>query len=127
MGAVYPSGDAGDRKWRRDIRTLRQRGLIETDLPPNRTGIVEYRGVRLWHTQTDQRRWPILAPFTSEPDAKVAGSAPGRLFDTGVRLAGSGIRSPAADRVPGVVAGLHPASTDDALAVLDDVERWAPN
>ncbi len=38
MGVVY-AGDAGDRKWRRDIRILRERGLIETDLPPNRTGI----------------------------------------------------------------------------------------
>jgi hypothetical protein len=38
MGGVY-AGDAGDRKWRRDIRVLRERGLIETDLPPNRTGI----------------------------------------------------------------------------------------
>ena len=36
-------GIAGARKWRRDIRTLRDRGLIETDLTkpmtPNRTGI----------------------------------------------------------------------------------------
>lgn len=32
-------GAAGDRKWRRDIRILRERGLITTDLPSNRTGI----------------------------------------------------------------------------------------
>lgn len=43
MGDVY-DGTAGARKWRRDIRTLRDRGLIETDLRdgmarPNRTGI----------------------------------------------------------------------------------------
>jgi hypothetical protein len=42
MGDVY-EGTAGTRKWRRDIRTLRDRGLIESDLStprtPNRTGI----------------------------------------------------------------------------------------
>jgi hypothetical protein len=42
MGDEY-AGEAGSRKWRRDIRTLRDRGLIETDLSmpdtPNRTGI----------------------------------------------------------------------------------------
>lgn len=39
MDGVYVQGEAGDRKWRRDVRILRQRSLIETDLPPNRTGI----------------------------------------------------------------------------------------
>jgi len=42
MGDVY-QGTAGARMWRRDIRTLRDRGLINTDLStrltPNRTGI----------------------------------------------------------------------------------------
>ena len=42
MGDVY-EGVAGARMWRRDIRTLRERGLIETDqttpTTPNRTGI----------------------------------------------------------------------------------------
>lgn len=38
MASVY-AGQSGQRKWRRDIRTLRDRGLIETDRPPNRTGI----------------------------------------------------------------------------------------
>lgn len=33
------SDDAGKRKWRRDIRILRERALITTDLPPNRTGL----------------------------------------------------------------------------------------
>jgi hypothetical protein len=37
--ALEYSCDAGKRKWRRDIRILRERGLITTDLPPNRTGI----------------------------------------------------------------------------------------
>jgi hypothetical protein len=37
--ALEYEGEAGDRKWRRDIRILRERGLITTDLPPNRTGI----------------------------------------------------------------------------------------
>lgn len=38
MDGVY-RGQSGRRKWRRDIQSLRDRGLIETDLPPNRTGI----------------------------------------------------------------------------------------
>ena len=42
MGDVY-KGDSGRRMWRRDLRTLRDRGLIETDLTtattPNRAGI----------------------------------------------------------------------------------------
>jgi hypothetical protein len=38
-------GQSGKRKWRRDIQTLRERGLIETDRPPNRTGIA-LRGAR---------------------------------------------------------------------------------
>jgi hypothetical protein len=42
MGDVY-EGTAGARMWRRDIRTLRDRGLIESDLStrltPNRKGI----------------------------------------------------------------------------------------
>ncbi|TSD99787.1 hypothetical protein FOS14_11095 [Skermania sp. ID1734] len=42
MAGIY-EGTAGARMWRRDIRTLRDRGLIETDLStrmtPNRTGI----------------------------------------------------------------------------------------
>ena len=38
MDGVY-RGQSGQRKWRRDIQSLRDRGLIETDLPPNRTGI----------------------------------------------------------------------------------------
>lgn len=42
MGGVY-EGESGGRMWRRDIRTLRDRGLIETDLTtastPNRKGI----------------------------------------------------------------------------------------
>jgi len=42
MGDVY-DGVAGARMWRRDIRTLRERGLLETDqttpTTPNRTGI----------------------------------------------------------------------------------------
>jgi len=38
-------GQSGKRKWRRDIQTLRERGLIETDRPPNRTGI-GLRGAR---------------------------------------------------------------------------------
>lgn len=37
MDGVY-RGQSGQRKWR-DIQSLRDRGLIETDLPPNRTGI----------------------------------------------------------------------------------------
>ncbi len=58
MGDVYPSGDAGDRKWRRDIRTLRQRGLIATDLPPKRTGIslrVPAKPERLHMTMVEHR------------------------------------------------------------------------
>lgn len=69
-----------------------------------------------------QRRWPILAPFTSRPDAGVPGSAPGRLFDTGYGWPAAVFDRRAADRVPGVIVGLHPASTDEALAILDDVE-----
>ncbi len=38
MGEVY-AGDAGERMWRRDIRVLRDRSLIATDLPPSRTGM----------------------------------------------------------------------------------------
>jgi hypothetical protein len=38
MDGVY-RGQSGQRKWRRDIQALRDRGLIKTDLPPNRTGI----------------------------------------------------------------------------------------
>lgn len=42
VGDVY-AGTAGARMWRRDIRTLRDRGLIESDvstrMTPNRTGI----------------------------------------------------------------------------------------
>lgn len=42
MGDVY-KGESGRRMWRRDLRTLRDRGLIETDLTtamtPNRAGI----------------------------------------------------------------------------------------
>ena len=38
-------GQSGKRKWRRDIQTLRERGLIDTDRPPNRTGI-QLRGTR---------------------------------------------------------------------------------
>jgi hypothetical protein len=58
MVEAYPSGDAGDRKWRRDIRTLRQRGLIATDLPPNRTGIslrVPAKPERLHLTMVEHR------------------------------------------------------------------------
>jgi DNA-binding Lrp family transcriptional regulator len=58
MGEAYPSGDAGDRKWRRDIRALRQRGLIETDLPPSRTGIslrVPAKPERLHLTMVEHR------------------------------------------------------------------------
>lgn len=38
MAGEY-AGEGGDRKWRRDIRTLRDRGLIATDLPPGGSGI----------------------------------------------------------------------------------------
>jgi hypothetical protein len=38
MSEEYP-GDAGDRKFRRDLRVLRERGLLQSDLPPNRTGL----------------------------------------------------------------------------------------
>jgi hypothetical protein len=38
MGGVY-LGMSGKRKWRRDIEALSDRGLLETGLPPNRTGI----------------------------------------------------------------------------------------
>jgi hypothetical protein len=58
MVDVYAAGDAGDRKWRRDVRTLRQRGLIETDLPPNRTGIslrVPAKPARLHLTMAEHR------------------------------------------------------------------------
>lgn len=44
MAGVY-QGQSGKRKWRRDIQTLRDRSLVETDLPPNRTGI-QLRGGR---------------------------------------------------------------------------------
>lgn len=58
MGDVYSAGDAGDRKWRRDIRILRERGLIETDMPPNRTGIslqVPAKPARLHLTMAEHR------------------------------------------------------------------------
>lgn len=38
MDGVY-RGRSGKRKWRRDIQALRDRSLIQTDLPPNRKGI----------------------------------------------------------------------------------------
>ena len=67
-----------------------------------------------------QHRWPVLAPFVTE--AAIPGLAPGRLFDTGYGWPAAVFDPRAADRVPGVVVGLQPASTDEALAVLDDVE-----
>jgi len=58
MENAYAPGDAGDRKWRRDIRILRERGLIETDLPPSRTGIslrVPAKPERLHLTMVEHR------------------------------------------------------------------------
>lgn len=69
-----------------------------------------------------QRRWPILAPFVSASEAAVPAEAPGRLFDTGYGWPAAVFDPRDADRVPGVVIGLNPASTEEALAVLDDVE-----
>jgi gamma-glutamylcyclotransferase (GGCT)/AIG2-like uncharacterized protein YtfP len=69
-----------------------------------------------------QHRWPVLAPFTLGDGAVVSAAAPGRLFDTGYGWPAAVFDPRTAGRVPGVVVGLHPASTDQALAVLDDVE-----
>jgi gamma-glutamylcyclotransferase (GGCT)/AIG2-like uncharacterized protein YtfP len=69
-----------------------------------------------------QHRWPTLAPFASGEQAAVSASAPGRLFDTGYGWPAAVFDPRAADLVPGVVVALHPASADEALSVLDDVE-----
>jgi gamma-glutamylcyclotransferase (GGCT)/AIG2-like uncharacterized protein YtfP len=69
-----------------------------------------------------QHRWAVLAPFTAAPEAADPASGPGRLFDTGYGWPAAVFDPRAADRVPGVVVPLHPASADEALAVLDDVE-----
>ena len=69
-----------------------------------------------------QHRWAILAPFVIEPEPAVSASASGRLFDTGYGWPAAVFDPRAADRVPGVVVALHPASAEEALAVLDDGE-----
>lgn len=66
-------------------------------------------------------RWPILSPYVV--GAPVQAEIHGRLWDTPHGWPAVTLR--AGESVPGVLVGLRPASLQEALARLDEVEGCA--
>ena len=65
-----------------------------------------------------ERLWPALAPYAVSWEA---GTAPGRLWDTGLGF--PGVRfDPESEPVPGVVVVIDPDRVAEAVAVLDRIE-----
>ena len=65
-----------------------------------------------------ERLWPALAPYAVSWEA---GTAPGRLWDTGLGF--PGVRfDPESELVPGVVVVIDPDRVAEAVVVLDRIE-----
>jgi gamma-glutamylcyclotransferase (GGCT)/AIG2-like uncharacterized protein YtfP len=72
--------------------------------------------------QPGHLRWPFLEPFaTRHQPAEVHGE----LFDSGYGWPVARFGTSVVDRVPGTLVDLDPERSDEALAVMDDVEATA--
>ena len=69
-----------------------------------------------------QARWPVLEPFTDLRMTNRTATVSGRLWDTGW---GWPAMTAGERTVPGVVVALVPASTEEAIARLDEIEGVA--
>lgn len=97
MGDTY-KGDSGRRMWRRDLRTLRERGLIESDLTtattPNRAGIrsrLDPKPERLHltraeHTAITHARRALRPGISTTSPLSLSDADPGREFADVLRV-----------------------------------------